>query len=564
MDVMPGCDRGPCNLKGSWVGVMIGLFGAIAAAQEPMPAVGTPYVCQDGLTWVVQACERRGRHEICTFRKERDGVVVENSYGPRASLATLMKDCRPRAKDPSRSLALHPAYLAEFPAPARIMAEFTGASPADTAARQMGAFWQLRAILEDLAWGLEGRYRNRLSADEQRLVAEYRAAYAGLQQAHPHQPGRRAYEHDEGVRDQLWALVLPPSVRALHRQARAASAARTDTIARADQDALAQRREEQQQALAAQQPRDWERRSARCLAAGRSPVRCTGDRLGEGLGELVGALTPSASQPLPRGLRLSGAYPGGGDFDVLMFGPTSAVLRCRGAIDRYDYTILRDGSRLAVSLQQLSGPVLTLSARADGSLDGAGQMIRITQRVRRPLGETAERRVDGGLNVTEHTAVGSRTEECRVGIVGPATEAELGFLGPMADEFGAEAKAGGLVARPGLRFGGEFGSGEGLMVEFHPDAAVLDCGGTVVARPYTVTLAETRAVVTIDNASTPLVLTELPNGALTGDGPVAVAGRSVSFTPAREPVFTPRTVQCRVGTLAPTGGVRSPEPHDRE
>lgn len=44
-----------------------------------------------------------------------------------------------------------PAYVSEFPSVDRVMKEMQASDPAETAARQMAAFWQLKKMVEDMA-----------------------------------------------------------------------------------------------------------------------------------------------------------------------------------------------------------------------------------------------------------------------------------------------------------------------------------------------------------------------------------------------------------------------------
>ena len=72
------------------------------------------------------------------------------------------------------SQALNPSYLADMPAPARILAEIKGKDVEDTGERQMGAFMSLIQLMDDMAWGLEHRYVNdadttKLTPDERRI-----------------------------------------------------------------------------------------------------------------------------------------------------------------------------------------------------------------------------------------------------------------------------------------------------------------------------------------------------------------------------------------------------------
>jgi tetratricopeptide (TPR) repeat protein len=70
----------------------------------------------------------------------------------------------------------NPLYLREMPSAERVKAEIKGSDPIDTAARQAGAFWQLRRMIYDLAL-TQHRTDRQTTPDEQRIANGYYAAY---------------------------------------------------------------------------------------------------------------------------------------------------------------------------------------------------------------------------------------------------------------------------------------------------------------------------------------------------------------------------------------------------
>ena len=84
-----------------------------------------------------------------------------------AAVAALLQTPNTQAQ------ATNPPYLSQYPSAARVKAEIKGTDAMDTAARQMGAFWQLQKIIETLS-GLRWA-RNELTPAEGRLLGEYRA-----------------------------------------------------------------------------------------------------------------------------------------------------------------------------------------------------------------------------------------------------------------------------------------------------------------------------------------------------------------------------------------------------
>ena len=117
----------------------------------------------------------------------------------------------------------NPAYVSQFPPVDRVRAEITGADPMDTAARQMGAFWQLQGILKELS-GFRF-VRNQLTPDERRLIGEYSAAYQAVSQPYASYPDKAKwyqmharYETDDGFRNELFTRFLSPALLTQYQQ----------------------------------------------------------------------------------------------------------------------------------------------------------------------------------------------------------------------------------------------------------------------------------------------------------------------------------------------------------
>lgn len=89
-------------------------------------------------------------------------AVLLHAAGPLAAHA------RPALAATNASRPMNPAYLREMPSVQRVRAEIRGKNRMDTAARQMGAFWQLQKIIETLAGP---RFYRTRTPDEARLIA---------------------------------------------------------------------------------------------------------------------------------------------------------------------------------------------------------------------------------------------------------------------------------------------------------------------------------------------------------------------------------------------------------
>jgi hypothetical protein len=85
-----------------------------------------------------------------------------------------------QTSSPKPPQATNPPYLSQFPPVGRVQAQIKGKDAMDTAARQMGAFWQLLQVIQELAG--QRFYRNQLTPDEGRLIGQYRLGYSTAEQ----------------------------------------------------------------------------------------------------------------------------------------------------------------------------------------------------------------------------------------------------------------------------------------------------------------------------------------------------------------------------------------------
>lgn len=472
---------------------------------------------------------------------------------------------------------MNPPYLSGMPTVERVMREIQGKDSIDTAARQAGAFWQLRKVIFDIALS-QRRNDRQVTPDEKRLVDAYLAAYynvwlpleKSLAQDRPRLFKLQGYTVDDRLLEELFTKAASPAVRAEYVKANAAFAARHKQVEEEGKAQQAKAQAERQAYMEQQKPKAYQRELARCVAAGRSPAQCIGDSLGKGLSEFMSAIDPSAKKAAP-GLRMGGAYPGPGGFGIKAFGPSVAVLNCKGASNFFDYTVDRKDSRVLVSLLQKNGEPVVLEFRADGKLDGKGQGIVVTQSSTREVGTTTEKGIDLATGrpatKTTHTLqTDTSSQRCSIGLLGPGAVPDLGVFGQIADEVGKETNAKNFKVIPGLRMGGEYSGQGGFSIEFHNDSAVLECGEAVVAQPYTVERKGNQFMVNIQHDARPIVLELLSDGTLAGSGPVQVNGRVLVGRNARDEfVFEPRSASCAVGILSPgsaglAGTATSPHP----
>ena len=123
----------------------------------------------------------------------------------------------------------NPVYLSKLPSPQRIETELKGSDAMDTAARQMGAFWRLRQLVRDLAYGAQGRTDSQLTPDENAFINAYDAAYVRAMRpflavqnspTHPDKPRWRKltwfYSMDAAFFDEVLRHFCAPDFREIY------------------------------------------------------------------------------------------------------------------------------------------------------------------------------------------------------------------------------------------------------------------------------------------------------------------------------------------------------------
>lgn len=116
--------------------------------------------------------------------------------------------------------AANSPYIGQFPAIEDVKAKIKGTDALDTAARQIGAFWQLRKIVEQMS-GFR-YYQNRLTPEEGRLIGQYNLGYQQAEAAYTGQVDRPTwhkmqskYTYSDELREELFEKLLTPQIREL-------------------------------------------------------------------------------------------------------------------------------------------------------------------------------------------------------------------------------------------------------------------------------------------------------------------------------------------------------------
>jgi hypothetical protein len=587
----------------------------------PLPPLNQPFVCPDGLTYIVESCQPWGSEERCIFRSERNGAMENHANTWRSMLSEKLKNCKaagtqaqPSRPNPGAQTTgaqnMDSSYLTKLPSVERVMREVQGKDPIDTAAKQAGAFWQLRNIIIHMALNMR-RNENNLMPDEQRIGNEYYAAWSKLWQAvtqqvkdGPTQFKLQGYTMDgafleeilqrlcaPGFRDEYWQSSEPINSRIRQRLEEDKALARQAEEARNRPDNLPPQ----------SQQKPWQRELSRCLASGRSESQCMTEALSKGMDDFVGM----KKTPRPAGIYLGGTYRGAGGF-AINFGANSATIGCKEVGAHAGYTLDMNGNQLVIKI--LSGATWDASATLPGmpkppapTEDFQGQRIVLPIR---PDGRLAATRISPQpsttVKVTGSVTVGYKqgtqtiTETDRNGytttryvpIQVPITETrttqcELGLLtlDPASSGSGPDVGIGTAAVGaflsvsdpkaikpipPGFRLHGKYTGADGFDIEFYPENALVSCREAIIARDYSVALNGNRVMVNMQNGASPITLEFKPDATLAGSGPVQVSSRRVVGVKQRiegtrnvqEPIFEPITDTCTLGVLVPSGSAR--------
>jgi len=202
-------------------------------AQAPLQ-LNVPYSCQDGWTRTITRCEKNARAEVCFFREEQKGQVVER-YMVREQMDGWLATCKvppapaaspapaapPAAAPASRpGGALNPAYLAGMPSVDTVKREIRGSNAVDTLARQVAVLNTLPRVIQRMRMAPGRPYAT--TADEQQRLNAYAQASYELSQSYLNSAGPDAskaflqtvgrLELDPALNDQMYALLSPATM----------------------------------------------------------------------------------------------------------------------------------------------------------------------------------------------------------------------------------------------------------------------------------------------------------------------------------------------------------------
>jgi len=487
---------------------------------------------------------------------------------PALSLALVTAQSVPAATLVAQ--ATDPPYLRDFPTVERVKQAMKVNDPKETALRQIGAFWQLQEILKELSGRRE--YRGFTPAEGKLIgeygVAEYYAAQ-GADSAFPGPFGRLPKLSDStpyryartdprfGVEGIDVFKLLTPAIQAQYDQLAGVDRARVVAKAQADSADRANGGRVVMGQPTQETTGDKEAREIRrCVESGRSESDCLTEGIGKSFRNWIGL--PDLTLPKAVGPRLVGTWSGPQKFSV-DFIPEVATLHCADLVPLnadYSLALAEGGLRLTLAIENtpvvfMLGPEGRLVGPAGADIKGE-IIVGYQQGVRTYS--------DGRQEPISRPIVNDATRRCAIGALTVASATTAIPSGSSMPATMLNALSGGLdklsqEVPTGLRLAGEYGSAEGLDVDFRTEGAVVSCGEVGTLRQYSVQQRAGQVVVVVQNGASPFTMTLGADGSLSGSGTVRVDGRRITGkSPNGGFTYAPRSASCELGKLPPAKG----------
>src|SRR5882724_1010055 len=507
------------------------------------------------------------------------------------------------------SQALNPTYLADMPAPARVLEVIKGKDAEDTLERQMGAMHALVNLIDDMAYGTSHRYvsvadNTKATPDEKRIRLAYQTAYAELWYKAKE---KDTYEHDRELRNEILQKLFSEDFRKLYFQSNQSAAKAFKDF----QDKMYATPAAPTSTPISAAPLSSGGPAApgstgemrQCVASGRTLRVCMSEGMDKGFNQMFGIDLSGLQATPPPGLRMTGDYKAADGFR-LIFEPDQVTMVCKGVPAPTPYTVQVTDTQANITIQ--NGKPFVVSLRADGKLAGTGQ-VRVTGQV--PAGTRTEQTTGNSTQTATRTReltpleagqypnakqngqtftiqddasqfvngpssrtvidFVTKTTDCTLGVLSPIGASPLQQVKNDADilttigaGLGALMKGGDLNAAtkemlapkedeaitPGLRMNGSYASGS-FGLTFHRESVTMACGDSEQALPYSVQHSGNKTMLMIQDKPT---MQLMPDGSLNGSGTVQVNGRIITGTTddINNPfVFAPHPASCPTGRL---------------
>lgn len=119
----------------------------LAGAQQPLQ-FNVPYSCQDGVTRVINRCEKNARGgEVCFWREEQNGQLIGERYNVRGQMDGWLATCKAQPAQPAPTARPAVPSVAPPPTPAtRAVPPAAGAASAPTMANDPGTVAMRRCL----------------------------------------------------------------------------------------------------------------------------------------------------------------------------------------------------------------------------------------------------------------------------------------------------------------------------------------------------------------------------------------------------------------------------------
>ena len=286
------------------------LAGAVARAAQAPPILNSPYVCANGIAYIVSVCKPYRADQWCETTETQNGRLVTKMDSSWSSMTGRLQGCtnaaagKPASAAPSAPAtapaqpasgaqqSFNPPYLREFPTVDQIMAQVKGSSAQDTVYRQLTALHEFAQMIAALAG--PRMQQNKLTADEARILTSYFNAYTALAKATPNP--QDAYAGKNDFTASLFQIFHMPTIQQLWETGNKITASQqgggntqSTLPPTTDPATLAARR---------------------CVELGGSAMQCLGGALSTGSQQLIGINLDAMTSSGKTGLVLYGTYNG--------------------------------------------------------------------------------------------------------------------------------------------------------------------------------------------------------------------------------------------------------------
>jgi hypothetical protein len=551
---------GARRLRARLTAAVAALTPAIGAFGQASPVLNSPYRCANGISYIVTVCKPFGSDQWCQWTEQQNGQLVTTVNSSWSSMTGRLKGCTVAAATASSATntagaakqTFNPPYLNEFPTVDQVMARMKGNDAKDTSYRQMGAFEQLKTILQDLAgsrW-----LRGQLTPDEARILGNYRLAYENL--AKPLNYPDDGYFANPDFVATLFNTFPMPTVQQQWLAQNAQLAARV----KASQHSNSTQASDPSQTIARPLPPTNDPSQLairRCFELGGTGLQCVGAGMGVGMRQFIGIDMSALTSSGKAGLVILGTFTAqsglGFAFDDrgVDIGPCGLMVN-----GSHNYSVNASGGGYVIKIANQPQPLL-VTVGPDGKVSGPAAQDITGQKI---IGYNVTTNLKTGVVVSKVPIYSPITVHCSVGALTPgppvavdpglpsSTPSVLSAIGMVLDSMSGNAPK-QLMLPPGPRMAGVFAGGGGMKIQFNDGSAIIDCAQAHILAQYSVSIQGGAAVVAVRNGSNPFNVVVQADGKLSGSGTAKVDGKLMTALSGADPVFAPTSASCPLSAL---------------